>query len=505
MGKLNLDEGLIQHARMLAKEISDEVARDIQIYSTTSTERAICRLLGIDGEINGVPYPNALVDFLQQRNQLQHGVASVLATLLHNWRTSPQRCVERLLKQGHFPSFLLSSSDKILLELEPWIIDTKSIIRQTAARHAFVDFPLIYVIVATGDIREDIIQAQAAARQGADVVATIRSTAQSLLDYVPYGETNEGIGGTYATQKNFQLMRAALDEVGNDLGRYIYQCNYCSGLCMPEIAAMGALEGLDVMLNDALYGILFRDINPIRTLVDQRFSRYLNGKAGIIINTGEDNYLTTMDAVEGAPVVLASQFLNEAMALQAGVPKHQQGLGHAFEISPNVENGFLYEIAQAQMTREIFPDSPVKYMPPTKHITGNVFQAQVQDALFNVASVMTGQSIHLLGMPTEAIHTPFLSDRYVSLENYRYVACTMRNLGDEINFTPGGIIQRRAQQVLSKAVHTLEEISQMGLLDAIHKGVFAGIKRSPARGRGLEGVFLKSARYVNPFGDGNYV
>lgn len=28
---------------------------------------------------------------------------------------------------------------------------------------------------------------------------------------------------------------------------------------MPEIAAMGALEGLDVMLNDALYGILFRD------------------------------------------------------------------------------------------------------------------------------------------------------------------------------------------------------------------------------------------------------
>jgi beta-lysine 5,6-aminomutase alpha subunit len=33
--------------------------------------------------------------------------------------------------------------------------------------------------------------------------------------------------------------------------------NYCSGLCMPEIAAMGASERLEMMLNDALYGIIF--------------------------------------------------------------------------------------------------------------------------------------------------------------------------------------------------------------------------------------------------------
>ena len=46
-------------------------------------------------------------------------------------------------------------------------------------------------------------------------------------------------------------MRKALDEVGEEVGRYIRLCNYCSGLCMPEIAVMGALEGLDVMLNDA--------------------------------------------------------------------------------------------------------------------------------------------------------------------------------------------------------------------------------------------------------------
>lgn len=202
----------------------------------------------------------------------------------------------------------------------------------------------------------------------------IRTTGQSLLDYVPYGATTEGFGGTYATQEISSLMRAALDEVGAEQKRYIRLCNYCSGLCMPEIAAMGALERLDVMLNDALYGILFRDINMKRTIVDQFFSRVINGYAGVLYNTGETNYLTTADAVKEAHTVLASQFLNEQFAAFAGIPEEQMGLGHAFEIDPSVKNGFLMELAQAQMAREIFPKAPLKYMPPTKYMTGNIFR-----------------------------------------------------------------------------------------------------------------------------------
>ena len=55
-------------------------------------------------------------------------------------------------------------------------------------------------------------QARAAAQAGADIIAVIRSTAQSLLDYVPHGATTEGYGGTYATQENFRIMREALDD-----------------------------------------------------------------------------------------------------------------------------------------------------------------------------------------------------------------------------------------------------------------------------------------------------
>lgn len=268
---------------------------------------------------------------------------------------------------------------------------------------------------------------------------------------------------------------------------------------MPEIAAMGALERLDVMLNDALYGILFRDINPQRTIIDQYFSRIINGFAGVIINTGEDNYLTTADAFEEAHTVLASDLINEQLALLAGMPEELMGLGHAFEMDPQLENGFLYELAQAQMTREIFPKATLKYMPPTKFKTGNIFRGEIQDALFNEIAIWTGQGIQLLGMITEAIHTPFMSDRYLAIENAKYIFGNMKNIGDEVEFKEGGIIRKRAEKVLNDTVVLLEDIVEEGLFNALEKGLFANIKRSKNGGKGLAGVVAKDENYFNPF------
>lgn len=268
---------------------------------------------------------------------------------------------------------------------------------------------------------------------------------------------------------------------------------------MPEIAAMGALERLDVMLNDALYGILFRDINMQRTLIDQYFSRVINGFAGVIINTGEDNYLTTADAVENAHTVLASDLINEQLAFIAGIPEEQMGLGHAFEMNPDLENGFLLELAQAQMTKEIFPKAPLKYMPPTKFMTGNIFKGHIQDALFNQIAIMTGQGLQLLGMMTEAIHTPFMSDRYLSIENARYIFNNMKDFGSEIEFKENGIIQNRAKLVLNNTVELLDKMVKDGLFNSLEKGTFADIKRLKDGGKGLDGVIEKGENYMNLF------
>ena len=506
--KLNLDISIVNNARKTAKSIAIDTQEFINRYSTDTIERTICRLLGIDGvDEFDVPLPNIFVDTLKKNDNIALGAAIHVGNAVLQTNSTPQDVAEKISKEeldlkelplGDLVE-IKDSINSIAKKTINRIISNKKMRISYLERYGDKKGPLIYVIVATGNIYEDIVQAKAAARQGADIIAVIRSTGQSLLDYVPYGPTTEGFGGTYATQENFKLMRSALDDVGEELGRYIRLTNYCSGLCMPEIAAMGAFERVDVMLNDALYGILFRDINMKRTIIDQYFSRVINGFAGVIINTGEDNYLTTDDAFEAAHTVLASQFINEQFALLAGLKEEQMGLGHAFEMDPNIKNGFLFELAQAQMAREIFPKAPLKYMPPTKFKTGNIFKSHLQDALFNMITILTNQRIHLLGMLTEAIHTPFMSDRALSIENALYIFNNMQSLGDEISFKSGGIIEKRANLVLNDAYQLLNEIKKQGLFKTIEQGIFAGIQRKVNGGKGLEGVFEKDANYFNPF------
>ncbi|MGI5997310.1 MAG: lysine 5,6-aminomutase subunit alpha [Lutispora sp.] len=506
--KLNLDQSLIDRARNSARNIAEEVQRFVDQHTTVAVERTILRLYGVDGtdEI-GTPLPNIVVDYLKKAGGLSTGIAYFMANAVLNTGLTPQEIAEKIAAgELDITKLPLKPEAEIKAKAEEMAMAAVERVRKNREkRDEYLSTigegpkPYLYVIVATGNIYEDVVQAQAAARQGADVIAVIRTTGQSLLDYVPYGATTEGFGGTYATQENFRIMRKALDEVGEEVGRYIRLCNYCSGLCMPEIAAMGALERLDVMLNDALYGILFRDINMQRTFVDQFFSRTINGFAGVIINTGEDNYLTTADAVEEAHTVLASQFMNEQLALKAGIPEEQMGIGHAFEMDPSIENGFLMELAQAQMAREIFPKAPLKYMPPTKFMTGNIFKGHLQDALFNMISIWTHQGIQLLGMMTEAIHTPFMSDRALSIENAKYIFNNMRNIGDEVEFKEGGIIQTRAAEVLQKAADMLADIEEEGLFATIEQGKFGGVKRSRTGGKGLDGVVVKDDKYMNPF------
>ena len=506
--KLGINEELVGKARASAMKVAEDTQYFIDKHTTVAVERTVCRLLGIDG-VNAVevPMPNVVVDHLVDKGILSDGAAMRVGNAMAETGLSPQQVAEAIDRgEVDLAALPMHSEAEIRAALKGSVDSTMARIRSNVAKRneylgCFGDKegPYIYLIVATGNIYEDITQAKAAAKQGADVIAVIRTTGQSLLDYVPYGATTEGFGGTYATQENFRLMRAALDEVGEEQKRYIRLCNYCSGLCMPEIAAMGALERLDVMLNDALYGILFRDINMQRTIIDQYFSRVINSFAGVIINTGEDNYLTTDDAYEAAHTVLASQFLNEAFALKAGLPEEQMGLGHAFEMDPSLPNAFLYELAQAQMAREIFPKAPLKYMPPTKFMTGNIFRGHVQDALFNMVTILTGQKIHLLGMMTEAIHTPFMSDRALAIENAQYIFRTMADFGSELEFKKDGIIQSRAKEVLGKAVDLLGEIEKTGLFGTLEKGVFADIKRPIDGGKGLAGVTGKSEGYFNPF------
>ncbi len=514
--KLELDPVVIRKARSLARKAGAPVVKLARTHTTVSVERAVLRLAGLSGaDHEGVPWVNHLVSAVRDEVGLELGVTTPVFDALRRGEApdlmtlaqkSAAGSVSFRLPQGND----LSATQKLAMRsVKPGMarIDKSRATRdRMIKRHGDpIQRPWIYLIVATGDIYEDIPQAQTAAREGADIIAVIRSTGQSLLDYVPEGATREGYAGTYATQENFRLMRAALDDVSKELGRYIRLVNYASGLCMPEIAVLAGLERLDMMLNDSMYGILFRDINPIRTFVDQRFSRQIHARAGIIINTGEDNYLTTADAIEAAHTVTVSQLMNEYFAKEAGLEDWQIGLGHAFEINPDIPDSFRMELAHAMLARQLFPNAPLKWMPPTKHMTGDVFRGYLLDGFFNLAGAMTGQGILLVGMMTEAVVTPFLSDRDLALQNVRYVLNAAGGLTEDFHPPRDGFIQTRARQVLSEAVDLLEKIvddkGQRGsvpLLQAIGDGTFGLMKRPADKGKGLDGVVMCGPGYDNP-------
>jgi beta-lysine 5,6-aminomutase alpha subunit len=533
--KLDLDHGLVESCRAAAARIAADVGEQIAGMTTVSAERTVARLFGVDGANDlGAPLPNVLVDHVRSRGGLGKGVAYWIANAMINSEgvenpstrlpagasaqqiaDSVEEGVLDLCAPPHAPAEAIRERARAEvargLEEIGGRMDERRALRERlgekvggaggpdgAGGAGGPQSPLRYVLTATGNVYEDVVHSLAVAEAGGDIVAVIRSTAQSLLDYVPYGPTTEGYGGTFATQANFAIMRAALDEWSEQNGRYVRLSSFCSGLCMSEIAVMGAIEGLDNMVNDALYGILYRDINILRGLLDQRVSRTINGYFGVVINTGEDNYLRTADALEAAPSVTASQFINHQLARASGVPDEQIALGDAFEIDTPVTNGLLYEWAQAQLTRELFPDCPVKYMPPTRHMDGNLFRTHACDTLFNLVTVATGQGIQTIGVPTEGIFTPHIHDRVLGLQNVNYVYNAARDLGEEIEFKRGGIVQTRAREVLRDAHAILERIAEIGLFKAIEGGVFGDVSRHIEEGRGMEGILATEEGYFNP-------
>jgi beta-lysine 5,6-aminomutase alpha subunit len=505
--KLGLDPAVVAACRQAAATIARQVTESIAGRTTTSVERTVARFLGIDGvDDRDVPLPNVVVAHVHERGGLGKGVAHWLGNAMVHTRHSAAE-IGRLVaaRQLDLCALPVTDREKAHRAVTDECRRSFAAIHETRAGRAGArrgllaePGPLLYVLTATGNVHEDVVHALSVAENGGAVVSMTRSTAQSLLDFVPHGATTEGYGGTYATQENFRIVRAALDRWSAANGRYVMLSSFCSGLCMPEIAAIGAMEGLDNLVNDALYGILYRNVNVRRTLVDQRFSRMINGHFGIVINTGEDNYLRTADAVAAAPSVVASQFINYFLALESGVPSELIAVGNAFEIDPAFTNGLLYEWAQAQLTRELFPDCPTKYMPPTKHMDGNPLRTHACDSLFNLVTVATRQSVQTIGAPTEGVYTPHIHDRVFGLENCRYVANFARDLADEIEFAEDGMIRRRAAEVLAAAARLLSRIVDIGLLGAIEAGTFGNVSRAPHDGRGADGIVEVDDDYINP-------
>ena len=89
--KLGLNFELVDQARASAAKVADDVQHFIDQHTTVTVERAVCRLLGIDG-VNDmdVPLPNVVVDHLMANSLLPVGTAWAIGNAMVETGKDPQ-------------------------------------------------------------------------------------------------------------------------------------------------------------------------------------------------------------------------------------------------------------------------------------------------------------------------------------------------------------------------------------------------------------------------------
>ncbi len=198
---LPLDRAKVERCRALADDVTARVLEFVQRHTTVSIERTALRLHGFhDAGPRGVPLVNLAVDALHARNLLGRGAAYWLGYALRRGAADPVAVVERLAALPPHPEPLAPEEERAMLaelrrDARAAVDELRRRVKASDALRAELGTgprPHKYVIVATGNIHADVEQACAAAEAGADIIAVIRSTAQSLLDYVPHGATTEG-------------------------------------------------------------------------------------------------------------------------------------------------------------------------------------------------------------------------------------------------------------------------------------------------------------------------
>src|SRR3954471_21954477 len=173
MAQLFVETDKIARARDLARSAAGGVHALIDRHTTVSVERTVLRLLGISGAgARGAPLANLIVDRLEEGRVLDRGAAYWLGRA---WRASPGKdplhAIERVAAHPEKLPPLTEAEDAQLRDEMRG--DARSAVRELSSRidqrrelkrslqvGSFAGAPWKYVIVATGNIYDDVEQAR---------------------------------------------------------------------------------------------------------------------------------------------------------------------------------------------------------------------------------------------------------------------------------------------------------------------------------------------------------
>ncbi|OKJ29568.1 LuxR family transcriptional regulator [Streptomyces sp. CB02366] len=362
--------------------------------------------------------------------------------------------------------------------------------------------------IASGRFEDDLRRMRMAAWHGADHIMVIRTLGQSHIDGLLEG-TPEGIGGVPITRKQLRATRRTLDLVEDEVGRPINLHSYVSGLASSEMAVMFAEEGVSGAHQDCQYNILYRNINPVRSVVDAFEAKKVLALADILQLDGAHNANSTaLQAWNVRPELLLQHALNCAMSEIAGMARERIALSTVPPTAPPAPKLAL-DLPYAVALRYLFEGYMFRAQQNTRYSTTNLHEATVLHSLDTLISRLTSADIQSTISPDEARCIPW---HYTSVQA---VAATKQNLIGLDGLRKLVSLNQEAMRpevtdLIARAVLMLEDaLSAGGYFSALEQGFFVdsglypnregdAICRSRDGGVGANTVVPRSERYIAP-------
>ena len=478
MSKLNLDRDIIESCRLTAQKIIHPIHEMVVRHSTLSIERATLRFLGIHDTLEGMPLVNLIVDQLPPQF-LSKGIAYWLGRAMLLNHASPigvalkmaQRKID-LKKMAPVPLPAIREALHGPVRNSLRRLEQKGQRRQQLLEKHFRSFASLKLVsISQDDIGKDSKGIHKKLKNDVSYLEVERKSGSELLEYVLNGHHTRDI-------------RRHLDQWGQKNNLYIRLLEDATGLCLPEETMIGAENGVDALYDDALHGIVMRDIDMQRAIVDQHFSRLIMARAQMIVHTREDCLLKLTDCYRNFYQTIALQFLQEQWCRKARIEDDHLVLSFSFAIDSAVEDGLLYEMAQAQMVREIFPKAFIQCGLPIRMQSENSSSSSILNGISSLVAVLT--EFNIIKLDSE--DSPIVD----------YLLQGGRSLGTEVQWQQNGKVIRRARAILDNAQKLLKTIERTGLTQCLSQGVFANLSRDPEGGLGAQGVFRRDKDYFNP-------
>jgi D-ornithine 4,5-aminomutase subunit beta len=360
--------------------------------------------------------------------------------------------------------------------------------------------------IASGRFEDDLRRMRMAVWHGADHIMVIRTLGQSHYDGLIEG-TPEGVGGVPISRKQLRATRRALDLIEDEVGRPVNLHSYVSGLAGSEMAVLFAEEGINGAHQDFQYNILYRNVNPVRSVVDAFEAKRILADAGILQVDGAHNAgSTALRAWNIRPEVLVQHALNSVASQQAGM---ERGLIALSSVPPTAAPApkFSLDLPFAMAVRYLFEGFVIRAQQNTRYSPTNMYEATILHVLDTLVSRLCGSDIQSTIAPDEARCVPWHYPSVQAVAGTKQVLVGLDGLAGMASLNMAAL-SADMTDLVARAVLMLEDIVALGgYLDALEAGLFVdsgtypdraddGIRRPRTSGVGAGSIVRRSDRYI---------